>query len=156
MYRIGTSTHMSCTQLTAQLNGSTTPRCTERWGRGHCRVVVHTPHTSQRPCTGDRPLSHSDADNVLRGFLLNETLARHSLPLAEALLLPQGRGDGDVVKPVAPPAHYRGTHHSRHHSTAAYNGDWGTTRFTRLAWKKEEKAVREIVFQKKNKWNKSG
>lgn len=102
-------------------------------------------HTSSGR-TGDHPLSHSNAENSIGGKTYEQ----------QGTASPSGWGNylwsqrvEKSDKAFLSPSHYQGIHHSRHHHTQVSAQQEGRPRYktlTRLAWKEEERAVREIVF----------
>lgn len=102
-------------------------------------------HTSSGR-TGDHPLSHSNAENSIGGKTYEQ----------QGTASPSGWGNylwsqrvEKSDKAFLSPSHYQGIHHSRHHHTQVSAQQEGRPRYktlTWLAWKEEERAVREIVF----------
>lgn len=144
MHRIVTPTYISCTNSLLWFKRLMRLICTIEAQLKHRRVAVYTHQAAARETIH----SHTPMPKTpVGGEDLWTTRDCLSLRLGGDYFWSQQVEKSD--KAFLSPSHYQGIHHSRHHHTHVSAQQEGRPRYktlTRLAWKEEERAVREIVF----------
>lgn len=96
---------------------------------------------------GDHPLSHSNAENFSGGRPIEQQKDCLSLRLWKLLVIAGGVEKSIKTLLVSTLPRHSSQQIPPHISAHNRRGDHGTKHFTRLAWKEEERAVREVVLQ---------